>query len=126
MCIYSKNCGYMKTRVKIIMHVYPGGRRSPRTFFGGARGAPSPQGGEVQFNQSCLTADIWLHSECGNTIPHRIKRSTHCERVRVAPQGGSSGGSPGWLLRVAPQVALHGGSSGWLLRVAPQGGFGLY
>ena len=94
---------------KIIMHAYPGGRRHPRTFFRCARRGPSlPRAGRV--NQSCLTADIWFHSECGNTVPHRSK-DQHTARgseglLRVAPQGGSSG----WLLRVAPQ----GGSSGWL------------
>ena len=30
--------------------------------------------GEPWFNQSCLTADIWLREECGNTICHRSKR----------------------------------------------------
>ena len=42
---------------------------------------PSPQAGG---NQSCLTADIWFHSECRNTIPVRSKRSIHCERDRVS------------------------------------------
>ena len=32
---------------------------------------PLPRAGRV--NQSCLTADIWFHSESGNMIPHRSK-----------------------------------------------------
>ena len=27
----------------------------------------------ARVNQSCLTADIWLRAECGNTIPDRSK-----------------------------------------------------
>ena len=45
-----------------------------------ARGSPpppplSPRRGGVWGNQSCLTADMWFHLVCGNTIPVRSKRS---------------------------------------------------
>ena len=42
---------------------------------------PLPRMGRV--NQSCLTADMWFHLVCGNTIPVRSKRSNHCDRDRV-------------------------------------------
>ena len=59
---------------------------------------------EGRVNQSCLTADIWFHSECVITIPHISKMSTHCGRreggtivvPRVVPgwyHGGIEGGT---------------------------------
>ena len=52
-----------------------GGALGPNKNPGRARAPPpSPQCGGG--NQSCLTADIWFISECGNRIPARLKRST--------------------------------------------------
>ena len=35
------------------------------------------RGNVAQVNQSCLTADIWLRVECGNTIPDILKGQTN-------------------------------------------------
>ena len=42
----------------------------------------------AQVNQSCLTDDIWLHAECGNTLPDRSKGHPTTIRERVS--------GPGW------------------------------
>ena len=42
---------------------------------------PLPLHRAGRVNQSCLTADMWFHLVCGNTIPVRSKRSIHCDRV---------------------------------------------
>ena len=61
----------MNTRVAAGPHNLQGRVRAP---------SPSTQGGG---NQSCLTADIWFHSECG--LPHRSKgQHTHTAR---GPEG---------------------------------------
>ena len=65
-----KNCGQ------------PGGPQAPNFLQGRARGLPPPSPRVGRVNQSCLTADMWFHLVCGNTIPVRSKRSIHCDRVR--------------------------------------------
>ena len=50
------------------------------------------RGGGWVVNQSCLTADMWFHLVCGNTIPVRSKRSIHCDRVRHATLEWHEGG----------------------------------
>ena len=90
------------------MHAAP-----PQTFFRGARGGPSPsspppspQGGGgrgVWGNQSYLTADMWFHLVCGNTISVRSKRSLR-EGQRCHPEEPPSGAT----LRSHPQEPPSG------------------
>ena len=65
---------------------------------GRARGPIPLSLGARRVKQSCLTADIWFHSECGTTIPVRSKRSTHCDmRQWRGTKGGIYGGTwHGW------------------------------
>ena len=62
----------------------------------------SQDGGDVaRVNQSCLTADIWLRAECGNTIRYRSNGQPNQLRyarewLRVA-----------WVTRVAPVYTRH-------------------
>ena len=60
----------------------------PRTFLRARAGPPPPlplhRAGRV--NQSCLTADIWFHSGCGNTIPHRSKSQHTAIGESVVPK----------------------------------------
>ena len=62
-------------------------------------------------NQSCLTADMWFHLVCGNTIPVRSKRSLR-EGQRSHPE------EPPWgaTLRSHPEEP----PSGATLRSHPQ------
>ena len=50
---------------------------------------PFPLHRAGRVNQSCLTAGMWFHLVCGNTIPVRSKRSIHCDRDRVTGTGGA-------------------------------------
>ena len=43
----------------------------------------------ARVNQSCLTNDIWLRAECGNTIPGGSKGQPTTISERVAQQGGA-------------------------------------
>ena len=81
-----------KKNMCLLSHWWHGGWDVPRLI-----GAQNLLQGHVRYsllplhmagkvNQSCMTADIWFHSECGNTIPVRSKRSTHCDRR----EGGTS------------------------------------
>ena len=90
----------------------------PNLFQRRARGAlpflpPLPRAGEGGFwgNQSCLTADMWFHLVCGNTIPVRSKRSLR-EGQRSHPEEPPSGAT----LRSHPQEP----PSGATLRSHPQ------
>ena len=79
--------------------MHAGGRRHPQTFFRGARGGPSPSSplspGRGGGNQSCLTADIWFHSECDTdqkgqhtAIGERVTRMVsewYQDGIRVVP-----------------------------------------
>ena len=56
----------------------------------------------ARVNQLCLTADIWLRAECGNTIPDRSKGQPTAIRERVAQQGGETR----WHNKVA-RIKLH-------------------
>ena len=70
--------------------------------------------------QSCLTADIWFYSECGNTIPDRSKGQPNQLRNARVGQGGSHGGSEPLYGGSEPLYGgsepLYGGSreTGWL------------
>ena len=67
---------------------------------------PLPLHRAGRVNQSCLTADMWFHLVCGNTIPVRSKRSIHCDRVSHV---GATRSTLGWHqhgTKVAPLI-LH-------------------
>ena len=83
------------------MQIYnlPGGHSAPpEPSLGGAQGPHLPLHRAGRVNQSCLTADIWFPSECGNTIPvsEVIHDTKSTNQLRYAqdglcdPQGGSS------------------------------------
>ena len=80
-----------------LMHAGDG--RPPKPFSEARAGGhppptppPLPREGGRGFwgNQSCLTADMWFHLVCGNTIPVRSKRSLR-EGQRSHPQEPPSG-----------------------------------
>ena len=79
-----------------------GGPPPPPPLSPGRGGGRGVGGG----NQSCLTADMWFHLVCGNTIPVRSKRSIHCERARGATLRSHPQDPP--TLRSHPRVAPEG------------------
>ena len=71
------------------------------------------RGGGRGGNQSCLTADMWFHLVCGNTIPVRSKRSLR-EGQRSHPEEPPSGATLRSHPQDPPTLRSHP-------RVAPEG-----